>query len=347
MSAGAELWAMGVKLGDIVPKREMELEELHGRRVAVDAYNTLYQFLSIIRGPGGTPLKDEEGRVTSHLSGLLYRTSSVVEKGILPCYVFDGEPPELKAETTRERRERREEAREEFEEAREAGEEERAYTKATQSASIDDWVLESSRELLDLLGLPAVQAPGEGEAQAAHMTRRGDAWAVASQDFDSLLFGADRLLRNLNVTGKRKLPGRDEYVEVRPELIPLAEALEETGLSREELVDVALLCGTDYNEGVKGVGPKTGLEIVREQGLENYLEEEGLEMRGLDALREAFLDPEVTEDYDLEWSGPDVEGAVEFLCGGHDFSEDRVRRALERLERGVELGGSQSRLGFF
>lgn len=336
-----------MKLGDVLPAREVELEDLFGRRVAVDAYNTLYQFLSIIRGPGGRPLEDSEGRVTSHLSGLLYRTSNVVEKGVLPAYVFDGEPPELKAATVEERRERRKEAREEVAEARAAGEEERAYVKATQSARLDDWVVESSKELLGLMGLPTVQAPGEGEAQAARVVSRGDAWAVASQDFDSLLFGADRLLRNLNVTGRRKLPGRDEYVRVRPEVISLEGSLESLGLTREELVDLAILCGTDYNEGVKGVGPKTALDIVRSRGLEDYLEDEGLEVEGLRNVREAFLSPEVDEGYDLEWGEPDFDGVVEFLCEGHDFSEDRVVKALEKMREGLDDGEAQSRLGAF
>ncbi|TDA29352.1 MAG: flap endonuclease-1 [Hadesarchaea archaeon] len=331
---------MGVQLGPLLPRREVGLEELRGRRVAVDAMNFLYQFLSIIRQRDGEPLRDSRGRITSHLSGLFYRTANLLEAEIYPIYVFDGKPPELKRGTLEERRVVREKAAEEWERALREGRLEEARRYAAQAARVEEQVVEDAKRLLRLMGLPFVQAPSEGEAQAAHLVRRGDAWAVASQDFDSLLFGSPVLVRNLALTGRRKLPGKDVYVEVRPEVVELEGALSELGLTREQLVDVGILVGTDFNEGVKGIGPKRALELVRKYGSLEGIPD--VRVEGLGEIRRIFLEPEVTDDYRLEWGQPDVEGIKEFLCGEHDFSEDRVQSGIQKLLRGRE--GRQSSL---
>ncbi len=328
------LSTMGVDLGDLVPKRTVSLEDLRGRTVAVDAHNTIYQFLSIIRQPDGTPLKDRQGRVTSHLSGLLYRTANLAEAGIQPVFVFDGEPPDLKAEEIQRRRERKEQAEEARQAALERGDTETAYTKATQTSSLTGEMVGQSQRLLEALGIPWVQAPQEGEAQAAHMAERGDVWAAASQDLDSLLLGAPRLLRNITVTGRRKLPGKDRYVTVEPEVITLEDVLEALELTREQLVDVGILVGTDFNDGVHGVGPKTGLDLLREHGsLEAALTELDETVEHAEAIRRLFLEPEVTDDVDLAWDPPDEEAVVALLHGEHDFSEDRVRSTVDRFRK--------------
>jgi len=101
---------MGTKLGDIIRAETITLNDLSGREIAVDAFNTLYQFLSGIRQPDGTPLMDRRGQVTSHLSGLFYRNVNLLEIGIRPVYVFDGKAPKLKADEVKRRREIREAA---------------------------------------------------------------------------------------------------------------------------------------------------------------------------------------------------------------------------------------------
>ena len=250
---------MGVNLSGIVPVENLSLEDLSGKAVAIDAYNAIYQFLSTIRGPDGTPLKDASGRVTSHLAGLLYRNVNLLEAGIKPIYVFDGVPHELKSQTLAERSERRSKAQQEWEEAITEGDIERARCKATQSSRMTNEIAESSRILLTYLGIPIVQAPEEGEAQAAYMASTGQVWAASSQDFDSLLFGAPRLVRNLNITGRRKMPGSKVYRDISIELIELSKVLEANGLrSREQLIDLAILMGTDYNQGIRGSARRKG-----------------------------------------------------------------------------------------
>lgn len=340
---------MGVDIADLIEPREVSLDSFKGRKVALDALNMLYQFLSIIRQPTGEPLKDSQGRVTSHLSGLFYRTSKLVENEIKPCYVFDGEPPEFKASINRERRERREEARRKYKEALRKGKMQEARKYAQQSARIQDEMIEQSKELLDAMGVPWVQAPSEGEAQAAFMASEGEVWATGSQDFDALLFGTPVLLRNLTITGKRKLPGKEKYREINPEKIVLDEVLEKLGIDREQLVIAGILVGTDYNPGgVEGIGPKTALKLVKEHGdLDSVMEQVEWDFeKDPEEIYQFFLQPPKTEDYKLEWGGPDPERIREFLCERHDFSEDRIGKPIQKLKEGEERG-TQSRLDSF
>ena len=330
---------MGVNLRDLVPKTIIKLEDLSGKSIAIDAYNALYQFLAIIRQPDGTPLKDSSGRVTSHLSGLLYRTSNLVELGAKPVYVFDGAPPALKEVEIKRRMKVKEQALALYERALKEGRTEEARVYAQATSHLKDYMAEDSKKLLDLMGIPWIQAPSEGEAQAAHLTKHGDADYCASQDYDSLLFGAPRFVRNITISGRRKLPSKNIYIKVIPEVVELDQVLRECGITYEQLVDVGILIGTDFNpDGIKGLGPKTALKLIKEHGnLENALPhlknaEFPVEPR---RIREIFLHPEVRDDYKLEWREPNTEGIIDFICRGRDFSEERVRKAVEKMQRGI------------
>ena len=331
---------LGVNLRNIVPKTVVRLEDLSGKSVAIDAYNALYQFLAIIRQPDGTPLKDSTGKITSHLSGLLYRTSNLVEMGIKPIYVFDGVPPVLKEVEIKRRMKAKEEATVMYERALARGDtaEARMYAQAT--SRLKDYMAEDSKRLLALMGLPWIQAPSEGEAQAAYLTKRGNSDYCASQDYDSLLFGAPRLIRNVTISGRRKLPSKNVYVDVAPEVVELANVLKEHGITYEQLIDVGILIGTDFNpDGIKGLGPKTALKLIKQHGtLENALPHiKNAEFPAEpQRIREIFLHPKVRDDYKLEWKEPNVAGIVDFLVREKDFSEDRVRKALERMSKGTK-----------
>jgi flap endonuclease-1 len=323
---------MGVDISGLVKGRPIAIEDLSGRSVAIDAFNTLYQFLSMIRQPDGTSLMDRDGRVTSHLSGLFHRTAALLELGVRPVYVFDGKPPELKKKTLEERRAVKEEAEREWKKAIEEGDLKRALSKATRTSRLDSDMIEESLALLDALGVPWVKAPSEGEAQMGFMVMRGDVWAGASQDFDALLFGTPNLVRNLTLAAKRRLPS-GKTVEVVPEVITLADVLSSLGVTREQLVDMAILMGTDFNEGVRGIGPKKALALLKRLGsLEGVrqegkiqLPEEAYEVRGI------FLEPEVSEDYSLEWGRVDPEQVRRIMCDKHSFSVDRIDSTLSRI----------------
>ena len=343
---------MGVNLKDlIITKKEISFEELRGKVIAIDAYNALYQFLATIRQPNGTPLMDSLGRVTSHLNGLLYRTINFLEFGIKPVYVFDGKPPEIKRIEIKSRLKRKKEASKKYVEAIKRGDIEEARVYAQQTSRLTKDMVEESKKLLDFLGIPWVQAPSEGEAQAAYLVKRGDAWASASQDYDSLLYGAPRLVRNLTVSGRRKLPRRNIYIEIRPELILLSELLKKLEISREQLIDIAIIIGTDYDpNGIKGIGIKRALKLIKKfKSLEKAKGTVDLSSLpvSLDEIRNTFLKPRVTDEYKIEWKELNDEGVVSFLCKEHDFSEERVRNALIRAKKAFKIIKTQTSLEFW
>lgn len=329
---------MGVKIKDIAPFKEITLKHLKGRKIAIDGMNTLYQFLSIIRQRDGTPLKDTQGRITSHLSGLFYRISNLVEIGIEPILVFDGEPPELKSKTLESRRKIRAEAEKARKEALEKGKEKEARKHAQRAARLSDEMIGQSKTLLSAMGIPWIQAPGEGEAQASRIVQNEDAWATGSQDFDSLLYGSPVLVRNLTITGKRKLPGKDQYKKVSPEKIELENVFEENRIDRRQLIAIGILVGTDYNDGVKGIGPKRALKIAKKyENIEEIVKSEIDDEFEVDpiAVENLFLKPKVIDDYEIAWKDPDPDQIKEFLCEQHDFSESRINSGIEKLEKGA------------
>ena len=324
---------MGVLLTPIIVKDAIGLADLRGRRLAVDANGELYQFLALIRLPDGTPLKDSQGRITSHLSGLFYRTTRLVsEFGLQMVFVFDGRPPvEKKAEIER-RRAVRKRYEAEAADARRAGDLAKAYSKSTMTSRLTPEMIADAKELLRLMGVPVVQAPSEAEAQAAHMARRGSVWAAASKDYDALLAGTPRLVRFLTISGREFLPSHGTFRPITPELIDLERMLDVLGITRPQLIDLGLLVGTDFHPGVKGIGPKKALGLVRRYGAIERMPSAIRDAFGPDIirLRQIYLEPDVRDDYVVESGRCDVDGVVRFLSDEHAFGRDRVIAALER-----------------
>ena len=326
---------MGVNLTPIVVKETISLDRLAGRTLAVDASIELYQFLSIMRLPDGSPLSDGKGHVTSHLNGILFRSTRLISQHQARLmYVFDGKPPELKWREIEKRRAAKAKAEREYEAAVARGDRAAAWSKAVMTTRLTREMKEDAQRLLELLGIPWVQAPSEGEAQAAWFAKEGRAWAVSSKDYDALLFGTPRLARFVGVRGREFLPSKGVSRIVPPELIDLAAMLRTLGLTHRQLVEAAILVGTDFNEGVHGVGPKTAVKLLREHGT---LEELPAKVRDVlpantDDVRAYFLAPEVDDKPDIHVGRLDLEGTIAFLCGERGFAEERVRSAIRRLE---------------
>lgn len=340
---------MGVKIGELLIKKEVELIFFSGKKIAIDAYNYLYQFLTNIRDrETGEPLRDEKGRITSHISGLFYRTINLIEVGIKPILVFDGEPPKFKSLTLKIREERKEEAERKYIEALERGEEVMKYAQA--STKLTKEQIEESKELLSYMGIPFVQAPSEGEAQCAFMCKNNFVDFSASQDYDSLLFGSSRLTRNLSLSGKRKLPGKEIYVEVKPEIIELEENLKNLGIDQEQLVVLGMLVGTDYNvNGIEGIGPKTALKLVKSyKSLEKILKvvKWNFDIDPFDIL-EFFKNPPVTRDFSINFSSLNKEKILKFMVDERNFSLERVEKYIEILEKSLKGGEQKSLSSFF
>ena len=324
---------MGVLLTPIVVKDSITLADLRGKQLAVDANGELYQFLALIRLPDGTPLKDTQGRVTSHLSGLFFRTTRLIaDFGMQLMFVFDGRPPvEKTAEITR-RRAVRERYEAEAAAARSAGDFARAYSKSTMTSRLTAEMIADVKELLRLMGVPVIQAPSEAEAQAAHMARRGSVWAAASKDYDALLFGAPRLVRFLTISGREFLPAQRASRPITPELIDLQRMLDALELTRAQLIDLGLLVGTDFHPGINGIGPKKALALVRRHGAIEHMPSTVRDAfdADLNRLRQIYLEPDVHDDYRVDVGQCDVDGVVHFLCDQHAFGRDRVMAALDR-----------------
>ena len=330
---------MGLDLKPLLVRDKTNLESFTNKIIAIDAYNAIYQFLAIIRGPDGLNLTDSKGKVTSHLTGLLYRNINFLSLGIKPVYVFDGKPPSLKSAEIENRKEIKREATIRYEKAISQGNMDDARKFAQQTTSMRDGMVDDSKHLLSLFGIPYIQAPSEGEATAASLTNTGQAFAAASQDYDSVLFGAKQLVRNFTNSGRRKLPSKNTYIEVIPEIIDYKKNLESLKLTREELVDGGILIGTDFNpNGFERIGPKTAIKLIKENGkLENISKiQEQLERIDYNTIRKIFLEPEIAKVDKIEFDDVDYDGIAEYLSNERNFSRERVDASLNRLRKNLE-----------
>ncbi len=344
---------MGVPLQDLLKGKEVKPEELAGKVLAVDAFNTLYMFLTTIRGPDGSPLMDSQGRITSHLQGLFSRFTNLLEKGPKFVFVFDGEPPELKRKERERRKSLKLEAQKLYEEAKQKEDVENMKKYAARTTFLTDEMISEAKELLEAMGIPFVEAPSEGEAQAAHMVKKGDAYAAVSQDADSLLSGTPRLIRNLSITGRRKMPGSYGYKTINPEMISLKESLEELSLTQDQLITLAILVGTDYNYGgIKGIGPKKALKLIKkhEDDFDAVFEEakwsEHYDFEWK-KIFELIKNMPVTDEYKVSFGQIDEEKIKKLLVERHEFSEERVTNTLKKLEDAKKLQAQKGLNEFF
>ena len=322
---------MGVKISEIVTKKALEWKELNGRILAIDSSNMLFQFLSSIRQPDGTPLQDSKGHVTSHLVGLASRIPNLVEKGIRPIFVFDGISPKLKKKEQKRRSALKDIAEEKHAEAEEAGDTSAMLKYAKMSTRMTSEMVRESKELLSAMGFPVIQAPSEAEAQCSLLCRKKEVWAVASQDYDCLLYSAPRMLQNLTLSSKRKLSS-GKTVNVSPELIELKEVLSILKITQDQLIVLGILVGTDFNiGGVKGIGQKKALALVQsDKKFSDIFESLNAEF-DWEEIFETFKNMPVTEDYDTKFKAADPK-EVKSILERHDFSEERINSTLEKLK---------------
>jgi len=344
---------MGVALKEILVSKEIKIEDLAGKVLAVDAFNALYMFLTTIRGADGSPLMDSKGRITSHLVGLFSRFANLQEKGLRFIFVFDGKAPELKKQERERRKELKMEASALYEKAKQEEDIENMKKYAARTAFLTKDMVEEAKKLVEAMGFAVVDAPSEGEAQAAELVKNGDAYAVVSQDADSLLSGSPRTIRNLSITGRRKMPGSFGFKTVNPELFTLKDNLEALGLNQEQLIALAILIGTDYNYGgIKGIGPKKGLILVKKHG---------------DDFDELFKEVKWSEHYKFPWkkvfdtikkmpvelhpkvsfNPPDIDRIRKILVEEHEFSEERVSNTLEKLDKARKLNEQKGLSEYF
>jgi flap endonuclease-1 len=327
---------MGVKITELLPLHEIDIKNLEGKVIAIDASLFLYQFLTTIRQRDGTPLVDSKGRITSHLTGIFSRSTRLMQHGLKLIFVFDGTPPKLKQHERERRKELKKEAELRYTKAVEERDIESMKKYAARTTRLTPEMINESKELIQALGLPIIQAPSEAEAQASYLVKKGDAFAVATNDADALLFGAPKLIRNLSIFGKRKKTNRLAYETVKPELVDLAETLNTLGIDQDKLIAMCMLVGTDYNVGgVKGIGPKNALKLVKQhKDLDKLFEDVQWDSQFDFSWTEVFYlikKMPITDNYSLKWRDISQDKIKRLLVDEHNFSSDRVNSQIERL----------------
>lgn len=341
---------MGLNIREIIPRSELEFSSLKGKLVCVDAFNTLYQFLSTIRQADGTPLMDDQDRITSHLSGIFYRNISLLSEGLKLVYVFDGKPPELKYKTHKNRSSNRDVAKERYESAKADEDVSGMKRYGSQLVRLNDEMIVESKELLEAMGIAVVQAPGEGEAEASYLAKlKKEVYASVSQDYDSLLFGTPKLIQNLTLSRKRKT--FSGYVEVKPEIIELEKVLNHLEINLDQLICLGILVGTDYNpKGIPGIGQKKALDLVKKfkqpvlifdsvkEKIEELSEEDKFDWM---EIFELFHKPNV-KDFDFDFKKIDEDKIKEILVERHNFSEERIEKQLDKLREITEKNQQKS-----
>lgn len=330
---------MGVAITDLLEGKEIEIKDLKGKRIAIDAYNIIYQFLTTLRGPDGKPLQNSKGEVTGHLKGLLSRNVQFLKDGLLPIFVFDGKSPDLKKAERERRKEIRDSHQRLYEVAKERNDFDGMRKYSQRLVRISPQVVESSKKLLDLLGIPHVQAPSEGEVQAAHIVKKGDADFVVSQDADVLIAGSPNVIRNLTIAGRKKTRGKYATEKVVPKLFSLSDTLNKLGIDMNQLIVLAMCVGTDYNVGgIKGLGPKKALKAVKEYGSDFDLLFKDFEWDkyfevGWREIKDFIEHTPVTDDYKLEWNDVKKEELIKWLVEENEFSEEGLKQSLKVLDK--------------
>ncbi|MGM5483901.1 MAG: flap endonuclease-1 [Nanobdellota archaeon] len=342
---------MGVALTEIMEGEKIEIQSLNGKIALFDAYNMLYQFLTVLRGPDGTPLKNSEGKITSHLQGLFSRNLYFLQNGMKPVYIFDGKPPELKKKERQARKEAKEEAKKKYEIAKQRNDFENMRKYSSRMVRIDKEILESSKKLLDKMGIPYIDAESEAEAQAAWMLKHGYADYMVSQDADALVFGAPNVIRNLSIGKKRKVKGKLKNNNIEPMKYRLDKTLNKLGIDYEQFIILAILIGTDFNiGGIPGIGPKKAIKKIKEYGkdfekLFSDLEwEKNFEFSWKEVF-DIFEKCPVKKDFKINFTDFNFKEVKSYLVDEYQFSKEKTNSQLEKLKK--ELNPEQKGLQSF
>lgn len=351
---------MGIKqltklLNDNAPgaSKNITLGELNGRKIAIDASMAIYQFLVAVRsgdGAGGpsAQLTNDAGEVTSHLIGMWYRTIKFVEAGIKPVFVFDGKPPVLKGGELAKRSALKAEATKALDSARESGVVEDIERFSKRTVKMEKVHITDCQKLLRLMGMPVIEAPSEAEAQCAVMAKADLVYAAASEDMDTLTFGAPRLVRRMwaSESSTATMPMME---------ISLPKALSGLDVTYDQFVDLCILSGCDYADTIKGVAAVSALKLIKTHGTiaaavasldkEKHPTPEGVDYA---EVRRLFVAPEVMDPatIELKWGEPDEAGIKAFLVTEKGFQESRVDAGIAKLRK-ARAGGQQMRMDAF
>lgn len=341
---------MGVSLKELITAKEIELKQLSNKIICIDAPVLLYQFLTTIRQADGSYLTDSSGNITSHLIGINSRISKLIQNNIKLVFIFDGKSPDLKKQEQKRRKELKKEAETKYKIAMEKKDFAGMKKYAARDVRITKEIIDETIELISAFGIPYIIAPSEAEAQASYMVKNGDAYAVATQDTDALMFGCPKIVKNLSLIGKHKRANKLEYQTYKPELIELSDVLNALGIDQEQLILISILVGTDFNPGgIKGIGPKNALKLVKEHKTKKDLIKALKEKIDFDfdEVYNTIKNIPITDKYKLAWGAANKEKIFDVLVNKHDFSEERVKNNLKQIEEYSENKKQSSLNRFF
>ncbi|KAL6784452.1 RAD2 [Auxenochlorella protothecoides x Auxenochlorella symbiontica] len=327
--------------------KEQKFENYFGRKIAVDASMHIYAFMVVVGRTGDQTLTDEAGNVTSHLQGMFFRTVKMLESGMKPVFVFDGKAPTLKSDELAKRYSKRQTATTDLETAKETGTKEDVEKYSKRTVRVTREHNAECRRLLQLLGVPIIDAPSEAEAQCASLCSQGLVYGIATEDMDALTFATPRLIRHLMSPAAANKPVTEfEYDQVLAEL----------DLTADQFIDLCILCGCDYTEKIGNIGPFRALQLIKKHGsLEATLAALDPEKYNIPEpfpykeAKELFLNPEVLKPENIppmKWTSPDLDGLLEFLVKEKSFNEERVRSAIQRVTA-AKSKSNQGRLDSF
>lgn len=340
---------MGIALKELISGKEVDLKSLSNKVICIDVPVLLYQFLTTIRQSDGAYFSDDSGQITSHLIGINSRITKLIQQGLKLVFVFDGKSPELKKAEQMKRHEKKKEAEAKYKIAMEKKDFSEMRKYAQRSVKITEEIIEETKELIKGFGCPIIEAPSEAEAQASHMVKKGDAYAVATQDADPLMLGCPKIIKNLSLVGKHKKANKLDYQTYKPEIIELSSVLNNLGIDQEQLIMVSILVGTDFNPGgIKGIGPKNALKLVKEHNTKQALIDnlkDKIEF-DFDEVYNTIKNIPVTDDYSLQWNNVDAEKIKYLLVEKHNFSAERIEKSLMQLKEYSE-SKKQKNLGEF
>ncbi|MFX1279881.1 MAG: hypothetical protein ACFFA3_10725 [Promethearchaeota archaeon] len=340
---------MGIKLQDLIQREIIGINELAGKIIAVDAPNIIMGLFNFARkdldGSYAGLILDRTQRPISHLYGLLYRLNFYYSKNIFPIFCFDGRDSELKKLVTKDQLRDFRFTQQWYEQAIQNRDKEKARHIALSKEYLWQNIIKESKELLNALGVPCIESPASAESQCAYLVNQGIVHYSNSQDFDSLLFGCPHLIQNLSKSLRRKIQGKWTYTKITPFHVDLHKNLKKLGIDQFQLVDLGLMVGTDYFQGIRGIGPKKALTFIQQfKQIENVISQEKynydfeqLTPDIIKRVRKLYLFPEVnTSQQELYWNLPLMSHVVDLLCYEHYLNKNRVKNNLHKLVANYE-----------
>ena len=306
---------MGVKLAQLVTSEIRNLCTLTRKRVVLDGSYVIISALKKIR-PNGQMFVNRWGEPLAPVHVVFYKTLRLLEEGIQPIYVFDGIPPIEKRCNDQRRQLHMQQLWKAYEKAKEVQDGETIRTLFQSPALTYRKAIVDAVELLKAMGAPAIIASSEGEAQGAALVKENRADFLFTPDYDALLFGCPTIIRRI------------DFDQHQIEVIVLENVLKTLNLNLSQLIDLAILIGTDFNEGVPRIGPRRGLALIKKyEALEQIPTLSSIE--DLLEIRQLFQTPPITS-FDPHIRPPNVE-MVQRLLLEKGFNARRALKARNRL----------------